>query len=252
MATQFLFFMIKIAIVIAIFIIFVVILNRTLLSLEKKGIITSTVKRRVSAITISIVGVLITLVLIYELSSHTFFLYLFLIIFGVSAASTYPVLNNFYAHYAIVNTRQIVSGVHFSIGKIKGKIKNIGYMYTQLILDDGSIVYIPNNYMLKKPFRIFRPHGKIRAKISLLTQSPLNIESIANKIEEGIRRNFRHLSSDSDISVIVEKVDESVVSFTVEVEYMSSDVREKVVNNLIEALYTNLFEYSPSIEILKD
>lgn len=247
-----LYLLIKLGVIVGIFSLIVFGLNRALMGLEKKGVITVTVRKKISAISLIIVTSLALLIVVYELSSHLIFLILFLILFGVSAASTYPILNNFYAYYAIVNTRQMVSGVNFSIGKIKGKIKNVGYIYTQVVLDDGSVVYIPNNYMLKRPFRIFRPLGKIKARVSILTQSPLDIGTIANKIEEGVRSNFRHLSPDSDISVIVEKVNESNIVFRVEVEYLPGDIREKVMNNLIESLYVSLFEYSPSVEILKE
>ncbi len=243
--------LLKILASIIIFTAIIIGLNKTLSSLEKRGIITSIVRKRIAAVTGSVISVLLLLIIVYYLSSHTLFLYLFLIIFAVSAASTYPILNNFYAYYAIMNTRQVVSGVNFSIGKLKGRIKNVGYLYTQVILDDGSTLYIPNNYMLKKPFRIHRGYGKIRARINLIAQAPVNVETIANRIEEEIRRNFRHISSDSEITVIIDKVEESNISCIVEVEYVSGEIRGKIVNNFIASIYDSLYEYSPTIKIIR-
>jgi small-conductance mechanosensitive channel len=251
MEQSFLYVLIKVLSSIIIFAVIIIGLNRALSSLEKKGIISSIIKKRIATVTASIIGVLVLLIIVYELSYHVIFLYLFLIIFAVSVASAYPILNNFYAYYTIMNTRQVISGVYFSIGKIRGRVKNVGYLYTQLLLDDGSLLYIPNNYMLKKPFRIYRGYGKIRARINLMAQAPVNVETIANKIEEEIRRNFRHLSTDSEISVIIDKVEESNISFIVEVEYVSGEIREKIVNNFIASIYDSLYEYSPTIEILR-
>lgn len=242
---------IKAAIPILIFVILALTANRLLLSLEKRGTISPSVKKRVFAALVTILGLFAALLAVYELSYHPVFLYLFLVVFAVSTASMYPILNSFYAHYALVNTRQLSSGAYVSVGRLRGRLKSVGYVFTQLLLDDGSSIFLPNVYLLKKPFRVYRQLGRMRARVTLPIQSPLDVESLATKIEEGIRKNFKHLTSDSEVSVCIEKVSESAVSFLVEAEYVSSEVRRKVLNNFIESLFVTLYEYSPSIEVLK-
>jgi len=105
MEQSFLNALIKVLASIIIFVVIVIGLNRALSSLEKKGIISSIIKKRIATVTASIIGVLVLLLIVYELSYHVIFLYLFLIIFAVSVASAYPILNNFYAYYMIMNTR---------------------------------------------------------------------------------------------------------------------------------------------------
>lgn len=248
----FLYTLVEVSVAILAFLVIIIIINKLLTGMEKKGTITNVVKRRIYTISTLVVGVLTALIILHMLYTYTLFLYLFLIIIGVTVASTYPLLNNFYAYFALINTRQLLSGAYVRLGKLKGKVKSIGYIYTQIVLEDESTVYIPNNYLLKRPFTVFKPYGTIRIQVTLMTQAPVNIESLADKIEESIRRGFRHLSPDSEIRVVTVKSTETSVTYEVEVEHTSTELRAKVLNNLLDALYSNLYEFSPSIEIMKD
>lgn len=80
----------------------------------------------------------------------------FLAIFG-----TKEILSNVFAGLQLRNSAQISTGDVISIGNLKGKVKKVSFISTQVELGKDEIVNIPNIQFVKESYIILRSRKKL-------------------------------------------------------------------------------------------
>ncbi len=190
--------------------------------------------------------VVYTLILLIIISLFTANIFLLLGTIGfilIIALSARNVFTNIISYYAILLGRILVIGDMVSIGKVTGKVKNIGVLYTEIKTKDGSIVRIPNYLVLRRALKIYSELYTVRIKVRV--EAPYNLDDIADKIHRAITSYKGVVKVAPDIRV--RKLAPGYVELEVTVYTTSPEKVEHVFSDIAQEILKELSEFKVEI-----
>ncbi len=227
------------------------IINSQMKKLAERNIISTMASEKIRKIANLIIVIILVLVELYIATNYNVVLIIVVIAIAIVMGASWKVLSMIIAHYTLILSRHISQGELIEVGGLRGRVKNIGLVHTTLRTEDDNIILIPNSKLIEDSVKHLGNERTLILRLKLNITNPNDIENIEESLDTIITERFKHARKTGEHELLIEKVDESSVTYLVKTKYLGVEERESVSNVLIKALLEGLGEYQPMIEIVK-
>jgi len=196
---------------------------------------------------ISLAGYLFIIVILLAIITESpVMLYALAGILIVVFISSYDVIANVIAYYAIILGRPIIVGSTVTIDDATGKIRDINALYTEIKCDTGDIIKIPNREIFRKKILI---HGVTHPVSVMITLKGMKDIREAEKLVKTAIQEFKDAIITSKPDLYISKATNDKVEFKLTVYISSIERSSYVKTELSRKLYEKLKDVIEEVRV---
>ncbi|MEM1619258.1 MAG: mechanosensitive ion channel [Fervidicoccaceae archaeon] len=195
-----------------------------------------------------------SLAIILLVSAYSFFgssaaLLLLVAAITVGAFSSWKLLTNLSAYYALRFSAQLSEGKLVELDGVKAKIKSLGLLTTSLQTDEGDTILVPNSLLLDKVIKC--PGGERTAVLRIGVSEWEEVDEVVEEVRRVVSKEFKHAARSGDFEVHLESLSPRRATLLLRVRYVGQREREEVADSLVRSLARELEKFSPEIELVR-